>query len=253
MADITLFVSHSAADAELAKRIVHAAEKALAIPARMIRCSSVDGYRLPAGSDTDEAIRDEIFQSRAFIALLTPHSLESTWVLFEVGARWGAKKHLFPVVAGGATTTAVEGPMAGLNTLNAASPPQFLQLLQELGTALDLPLQPMGSFQEAVNVVVAAAAEVRTPRGDGERRRVSPGELTDDEIVALLQDWMGRRTSRENTSPIYFADVEADVGIPKTRLNRLLEIAARKFNYVPERKGDNLVLFKQIPNRLRSS
>jgi hypothetical protein len=249
MPDISLFLSHSAADAELARLLVNMAEKALALPARSIRCSSVDGYRLPGGRDTDEMLRDEIAGAQAFVALLTPHSLDSTYVLFEVGARWGARKHFFPVIACGATAKMIEGPMAGLNILNAASPPQLYQLLEELRDVLGLSgLQPIAAFSGAVDGVSVAAAKVRSPDGEVVRS-VSIAALTDDEVVALLQEWMGRRTARENLAPIYYADVETQLGVPKSRLTRLLEIAAAKYNYVPDRKGDTLILFKQLASR----
>jgi hypothetical protein len=102
MVGLAVFVSHSVSDRELAKALIHLIEKALKIPARQIRCTSVDGYRLPVGTDTDEMLRREVSVARVFIGLITPAAVESPYVMFELGARWGSGGRLAPVLARGA-------------------------------------------------------------------------------------------------------------------------------------------------------
>jgi hypothetical protein len=70
--DLDVFISHSSRDEEIAKRLITLIRSALNLPATSIRCTSVDGYRLPTGISTDERLRQEIHDSVAFIALLTP-------------------------------------------------------------------------------------------------------------------------------------------------------------------------------------
>jgi hypothetical protein len=52
-----VFISHSSADRRLARALVELLRSALNLPADRVVCTSVDGYRLPAGADTDEARR----------------------------------------------------------------------------------------------------------------------------------------------------------------------------------------------------
>jgi hypothetical protein len=161
--ELTLFISHSAADAPVAKVLISLFEKSLKISARAIRCTSVDGYRLPAGVDTNDALRTEVFDAKLFIALLTPTSLSSTYVLFELGARWGARRPFFPVLASGATTSDLRAPLNGLNALSASVPDQVRQLVEDAAEALSLRMEPIASFSREIELL---ADEAGPARGD---------------------------------------------------------------------------------------
>jgi TIR domain len=155
--ELALFISHSSGDAPIAKALIALFEKALKISARSIRCTSVEGYRLPAGADTNEVLRTEVFGAQLFIALITPTSLSSHYVLFELGARWGARRPLFPVLAAGARAEDLRSPLSGLNALSAAVPDQVRQLIEDASEALSMKLEPMASFSSEITAVAAAA------------------------------------------------------------------------------------------------
>ena len=154
---LALFISHGSADADVARALITLFEKSLKLSARDIRCTSVDGYRLPAGADTNEVLRTEVFGARLFVALLTPASLTSAYVLFELGARWGARRPLFPILASGATASDLRAPLNGLNALSASNPDQVRQLAEDAATALSQRLEPMASFSAAVDALVVAS------------------------------------------------------------------------------------------------
>jgi hypothetical protein len=160
MDELTLFISHSGADTAVAKALVDLFEKALKISARQIRCTSLDGYRLPAGADTNEKLRTEVFGAKLFVGLLTPTSLSSTYVLFELGARWGARRPLFPVLAGGTITGDLKPPLSGLNALSASSGDQIRQLVEDAAASLSMRVEPMATFTAAIEALVLASISI---------------------------------------------------------------------------------------------
>ena len=50
---IDIFICHSSVDKEFVERLIDLLRSALNIPSANIRCTSIDGYRLPAGATTD--------------------------------------------------------------------------------------------------------------------------------------------------------------------------------------------------------
>jgi hypothetical protein len=81
----------------------------LHVEKQAIRFTSVDGYRLPAGANTNEQLRREVLGSEVFIGLISRKSLESAYVLFELGARWGKNEFMAPVLAPGVPALQIVG------------------------------------------------------------------------------------------------------------------------------------------------
>lgn len=135
---LSVFISHSSKDEKLALALVTLLRSALNIPAEQIRCTSINGYRLPIGTDTEERLRDEVLDAKAFIGLITPSSIASAYVMFELGARWGAKLHLAPLLGAGAGVECLQGPLSSLNALGCKDVAQVHQLISDLGDLLDI-------------------------------------------------------------------------------------------------------------------
>jgi ketopantoate reductase len=84
---VDVFISHSSQDVPIAKALVTLLRSALNLPSKSIRCTSVEGYMFDPGIPVDEQIRREVRQSTIFIGLITPASIRSPYVQFELGAR----------------------------------------------------------------------------------------------------------------------------------------------------------------------
>lgn len=134
--EIEVFISHSSRDEDLARVTIELLRAALSLNEGKIRCTSVEGYKLPAGVDSDQQIRVEVLKSRVLIGLLTPHSLESSYVLFELGARWGRGGFIAPLLAKGSTGSVLRGPIAGFNALHADKEGDLKQFVADLAMKL---------------------------------------------------------------------------------------------------------------------
>jgi TIR domain len=184
---ISVFVSHSSQDRQLAELLVDLLRSALNLGADTIRATSVDGYRLPGGADVDDQLRDELLGAPVFIGVLSPLSLSSAYVLLELGARWGGRRQLIPLLAPGMNAHALQGPIVNLNALSCESPSQLHQLVLEVGNALGVEAESPAVYQSKVDALayygvggaphaVDRDAPARSPR---EAKAISSSGQTD--------------------------------------------------------------------------
>jgi hypothetical protein len=166
---LMIFISHNSKDAELALAVIELLKGGLGLRSDQIRCSSVDGYRLPVGANTEAKLREEVRAAKVMIGLITPSSLSSSYVMFELGARWGAELFLAPLLAG-VRPQELSGPLSLLNALSSSNEAQLHQLLDDVSKQLDLPLQSAASYVRNIAQVkqlsagVAPAAPIRPGR-----------------------------------------------------------------------------------------
>jgi TIR domain-containing protein len=152
-----VFISHASEDKQLAAALVELLRAALDIPADKILCTSVDGFRLRAGTDTDEALRTAILQAKTLVGIISPSSQKSSYVSFELGARWGTNKHLIPLTACGVIPGDLKGPIAGKNALDCSRRAGVQQLIGDLGTELKMEVERAEVYDKHLDRVVRAA------------------------------------------------------------------------------------------------
>lgn len=157
---ITIFISHSSQDAELAGKLAKLFQLGFSLPSTEIRCTSVNGYRLPVGTATDQRLRQEVKESKLFLAVITPTSIRSSYVLFELGGRWCTELPMFPVLGRGATAGCLEGPLGGINALDLQHRQQISQLLEDMAKALGANMASSSSIDDEVVAVWEAAKSV---------------------------------------------------------------------------------------------
>lgn len=149
-----IFVSHSSFDTKIAELLVNLIRQAMAIKSEDIRCTSLNGYRLPIGIDTNEKLKSEINESELFIGLITDSSIKSHYVLFELGARWGQNLKIFPLICSPSGYKLLSEPLKSINSLDASDEAQVHQLLVEIAKEIKLELEPPSVYTKSITELV---------------------------------------------------------------------------------------------------
>lgn len=197
--NIRLFISHSSRDKAFVQALIDLLRAALNIDASQVRCTSIDGYRLPGGANTNEQLKQEVHAAEAFIGIISSESIKSLYVAFELGARWGANRSLIPLLAPGASTDVLGGPLTGINALDSTNRSQISQLLDDLSRELAIPLQPTPSFQRHIEAIINLP-----PIISSENLELSETTLKQSNYE-LVETEGGAVVYKSKTNPIHFA------------------------------------------------
>src|SRR5271165_5094997 len=208
-ANVLIFISHSSKDAALAEGLIELLRTALGLAANQIRCTSVDGYRLPVGVNTESELREEVNAARVVVGLITPSSLASHFVIFELGARWGSGLFLAPLLAG-VEPNELSAPLGLLNALSANNEVQLHHLLKDLSRQLGLPLQDTASYLR--NVARVKQLADATPNS-ATVKPAAPAPAEDDFKISF---------STEGAPPSQVIKVVANQPITVSRLEYML-------------------------------
>lgn len=68
-----------------------------------------------------------------------------------------------------------------------------------------------------------------------------------DDCLTLIQSWMGSRAASDNTRAIRFDDVDRALKLIPGSARQYIKQAADKWDYVVEREGKDIILFKDKP------
>jgi TIR domain len=153
-----IFVSHSSADSGLAKRFVDLLETAIDLEGYVIRCTSAPGYTLETAANVDDRLRIEVYEADLVIALITRSSIKSVYVLFELGARWGAQRPLLPLLAGGVSPKA---PLDRWHAPNGGVPGEMHGFLRDVAKRLNRPLREAARYDEKLRDFSSTAQQTR--------------------------------------------------------------------------------------------
>lgn len=163
---LAVFISHSTQDSEIAEAVCEVLTKALALSSDRVRCTSVAGHRLPPGAHVDDQLKQEIIEATAFIGIITDVSIESAYVLFELGARWGAKRHLAPLLASGADSAMLKGPLSAFHAASCDDAAGIHELIESIAEVVGKPRGSPAGYQKQLDALLRASNEARAQRED---------------------------------------------------------------------------------------
>jgi hypothetical protein len=193
---IRVFISHTAKDEKLAGAVVEFLQGNLVLADEEVRCTSVAGHKLPVGSDSSSTLRDDLGDSAVIVGLITSNALSSGWVLFELGAAWGSKKHLKPLLTDEVNFSDLPGPLSGQHAARISSKADLSQLIEEIAGILQAKRRAAAKTVAVMDHMIDAHAQhMRTPVSAPAKVRVAtrPKEpefsgIPFSELVKILDD-----------------------------------------------------------------
>lgn len=135
----TLFISHATSDAEFANIVKAELERVFA-NGLDIFCTSSPGA-ISAGADWLSDIESKLVKSQAIIAIITPTSIERSWLWFEIGAAWLKGRNddcrIYPLCASEIDLSKLPTPLDRLQALSVGKPQDikslFVALIEQFG------------------------------------------------------------------------------------------------------------------------
>jgi hypothetical protein len=135
----TLFISHATSDAEFANLIKQEIERVFANGLDVF-CTSSPGA-ISAGSDWLMEIEHNLSVAQAIIAIVTPTSIERSWLWFEIGAAWlkgrSGECRIYPICTPEVNHSKLPAPLDRLQALSIGKPQDikalFTALIEQFG------------------------------------------------------------------------------------------------------------------------
>jgi len=195
--DKLIFISHKESDVKIAEKLVEFLLAALDIEEEKVLCTSVPGHMLKFGPPVPEQLRDGLVTSAVLIGLLTQDSVGATWVIFELGAAWGLKKLVIPILGPGLKFSDIPGPLGNspgvqINATNASS--RLMDAVNQIASQLGLTQKTGGKAQAKLSDFVTAFASLpvaanqeKVPQLEQSEPTVSVLTLSEREKQMLLE------------------------------------------------------------------
>ncbi|MFH1108982.1 MAG: hypothetical protein V1790_07295, partial [Planctomycetota bacterium] len=111
-------------------------------------------------------------EAKTCIGIITPVSVESAYVLFELGARWGADLSIAPILAAGATPSLLRGPLRQTHALSCDKRQDLQQLVSNLAKQLPVKAEEPQVYEKELAALLTANAEQQEPETPGRDTRV---------------------------------------------------------------------------------
>jgi hypothetical protein len=144
-----IFISHSSKDADFVYSLVRLFVIALGMEERKIICTSVEETQLRGGEKIEDSLKQKVIDSKVFVAVISAASLDSTYVLFELGARWGSSKKIIPLILPNVDEKQIDSPLKTFSFLTC-NREGLNKLIEDVGEALGLEIKSPGFVRDEI-------------------------------------------------------------------------------------------------------
>nr|MQY62059.1 TIR domain-containing protein [archaeon] len=202
-------------------------KNALRLSSSEIRCTTIDGYRLSGGVNTNEQIKREVRDTKAFVGLISFAATDSMYVLFELGARWGSDKHLLPLLAPGVSPDILKGPLSELNALSCGNVSQLHQLVKDLAEILEIESEPPQAYQRYIDGILAIPPSDDKKPSVGDQVEATPACKHTDVQIRIM-----KAVADMNRQKVTVADIATVIGLSNMEAQYNIDELARKHEFL---------------------
>src|SRR5262249_16918824 len=136
------------------KQMVDLLARTMKISAEEIRCTSVPGCDLSGGDPSAEVLRKNLQDCEVVVGLITPKSLSSSFVLFELGATCGLGKRLIPFLGPDCDPGIMRAPLRDLHAYRWRSRTDWEKLIDNLCTWLKVDKQKVSFYSPMIDEII---------------------------------------------------------------------------------------------------
>jgi hypothetical protein len=133
----SVFISHAVKDKALVQEIVSLIEEGMGVPEEEIFCSSLNGYGIPNGKNFVTYMKEQLFEPKVVVLMLTPSYFESKFCLSELGAAWIKSHDIFPILVPPLQYADVKDVLLGTQVAKIDDDIKYNELLSTLVATLN--------------------------------------------------------------------------------------------------------------------
>jgi hypothetical protein len=243
-----VFISHIHEESGVAKVLKDWVESTFAGQIQVFVSSDIKD--IPAGSRWLSEIDSALGSTTLFLMLCSPASLSRSWVSFEAGCAWIKKVPLIPLCHSGIRKSELPSPISTFQAIELESDKfidDFLESIKIHSKIAKLPRIDRNAMLRELKQALNAIHSSIPPIKRLEREKNAP--ISDNDALNVIESWMGSRSHADNIRTITFSDVDSELNLPEGTAKRLIESAARRWDYITRRKGEDTILFEEAPRR----
>ena len=154
---LNLFISHRELRKDHAEQLIVILQTAFGSDLIDITCTSSLDHSLEIGENITVQIKEKITACTLFMVLLTEESLESKWVLFEIGGAWILNKHIIPLLSGSIDDKRIPAPIKEISFRRIEiqdGEKAMLNILRSLSHKYALPLNESEELMRNISIFV---------------------------------------------------------------------------------------------------